>query len=442
MPGAEPGLSHCRGAGDEPRSFTLDDDDGSALAVALSGGSDSLALLHLVCDWRAAQGRDVKVVALTVDHGLRAESAAEAAQVAAWCAALGVAQETLVWRGAKPTSAIQARARAARYALMLDWCRSHGVGLLLTGHTADDQAETVAMRQRRSGTALSLAAIWRERRMGGVRVVRPLLGWRRAELQSLLRVRGQAWLDDPANRQERFERVRLRRALAGDDPAALVRQAAAAQAETEAAVGRAHDFLARHALLSGGGYGILARDDFLRLDGLAADLALEALLRLFGAGRGAERAKRAEVLRWLAAAGAGRRTLAGALVTKRRHDILVVREAGRMGMEAVTIPPSGAVLWDGRFVVTGPPGAEVVSGATFRKESGLPAAVGGTVPWLRRAGLAPIPTRGRFVGAERLADTIYERVILGIALSPSYLYTTPNDPGRDLSPRPQTEDLR
>ena len=115
------------------------------IALAVSGGSDSMALLRLAEQW--SKKNSVKISALTVDHGLRAEAAAEARQVADWCATLSLNHHTLRWEGVKPKTGLQAKARVARYDLMGDWCVSNGVSYLLTGHTMDDQAETVLMRQ-------------------------------------------------------------------------------------------------------------------------------------------------------------------------------------------------------------------------------------------------------------------------------------------------------
>ena len=125
------------------------------LALAVSGGSDSVALMHLAAAWR--QRPDFTV--LTVDHGLRTGSAAEAQQVGQWSAGLGLQHVLLRWDAAKPVTALQAKARAARYDLMTNWCDAQGVAWLLTAHTLDDQAETVLMRLARTSSIDSLAGI-------------------------------------------------------------------------------------------------------------------------------------------------------------------------------------------------------------------------------------------------------------------------------------------
>ncbi len=188
------------------------------LAVAVSGGADSLALALLAERWARARGG--RIVALTVDHGLRRESAGEAAAVARWMKRRGIAHRILVWRGAKPGAGIQAAARAARYRLLEDWCaaraRARGIVHLLLGHQREDQAETLLLRLERGSAAYGLAAMPAITERPGVRLLRPLLAVPRAALADFLRREGQAWIDDPSNRDRRYRRVHMRAALGGD----------------------------------------------------------------------------------------------------------------------------------------------------------------------------------------------------------------------------------
>jgi len=208
-----------------------------ALALAVSGGPDSLALLLL---GHAAFGGRVR--ALTVDHGLRAGSAGEAAMVAGICAGLGVPHATLHWEGCKPDANLQAAARAARYRLMGEWCAAQGVPLLLTAHHADDQAETLLMRLAR-GSGVGLAGIRARRDLGGgVTLLRPLLGVRRTALAEIVAIAGLTPVDDPANRDARHDRTHARALLAAVawlDPVRL-----AASAEHLAQAGAALDWAA------------------------------------------------------------------------------------------------------------------------------------------------------------------------------------------------------
>lgn len=204
------------------------------LAVAVSGGADSLALLLLAA--RAFPGR---VAALTVDHRLRAAAAAEATAVAAHCATLSVPHATLRWDGPKPSGSIQAAARAARYRLMADWCINKGIALLLTAHHADDQAETLIMRLQRGSGVAGLAGIRPVRPLApGVILVRPLLGVRRADLAAIVAAAGWTPVQDPANADVRFDRTAARALLAQAPDIDVARLAASAAhlADAEAAL--------------------------------------------------------------------------------------------------------------------------------------------------------------------------------------------------------------
>lgn len=198
------------------------------IGVAVSGGSDSLALLLL-----ARSAYPGRVEAATVDHGLRPEAAAEAAFVASLCAGLGVPHATLE-AGMRDTANLQAAARDRRYALLGAWAGAAGLSCLATAHHLDDQAETLVMRLLRGAGLAGLAAI-RPAFAGAVPVVRPLLGWRRGDLAALVAAAGIEAVADPSNTDERFDRVRIRRRLAEADwiaPEPLARSAAAlAQAE-------------------------------------------------------------------------------------------------------------------------------------------------------------------------------------------------------------------
>jgi tRNA(Ile)-lysidine synthase len=202
------------------------------LAIAVSGGPDSLALLTL-----AAAAFPGRITALTVDHGLRAAAAAEAAGVAAQCAARGLPHVILRRDGPPIRANVQAEARAARYALLADWCRGHGAGLLLTAHHADDQAETLLMRLNRASGGDGLAGIRARRDLGGVMLVRPLLALRRADLAAITAAAGWQAVDDPSNQDPRHDRTGARALLAATpalDVPALAAAAGHLAAEAEA----------------------------------------------------------------------------------------------------------------------------------------------------------------------------------------------------------------
>lgn len=204
------------------------------LAVAVSGGPDSLALLLL-----AHAGFGHRVRALTVDHRLRPDSAIEAHAVAALCAVRAIPHATLAWTGGKPAANLQAAARAARYRLMGEWCRVHGVAWLATAHHADDQAETLLMRLARGAGSGGLAGIRAVRALtGGVTLLRPLLAVGKADLAALVAAAGLTAADDPSNADPRFDRTRARAVLRREpwlDPRRLA-AAAAHLADAEAAL--------------------------------------------------------------------------------------------------------------------------------------------------------------------------------------------------------------
>ena len=180
------------------------------LAVAVSGGRDSLALALLANDWAEARGG--AIVALIVDHGLRAAAAREAEVTRELLARRGIEAAILRWSGAKPTHGLQEAARAARYGLLFEACRERDILHLLVAHHADDQAETVAMRAARGSGADGLAGMAAPVEQRHARLLRPLLPVPRAWLTATLEALGAAWIDDPSNADPRFERVRLRTA--------------------------------------------------------------------------------------------------------------------------------------------------------------------------------------------------------------------------------------
>ena len=189
--------------------------DRPPIAVALSGGGDSLALLHLAKAWADSAGRSL--IALTIDHGLHADSAAWGRFAAERAGRLGVPHLTLRWLGDKPSTGLPAAARAARHALLADAARSAGARVILLAHTADDLMETEIMR--RMGVSAPSPRLWSPSpawpQGRGVFLLRPLLGHRRGELRSWLASLGETWIDDPANDDPRYSRTLARRRLGG-----------------------------------------------------------------------------------------------------------------------------------------------------------------------------------------------------------------------------------
>ncbi|NOX41543.1 MAG: tRNA lysidine(34) synthetase TilS [Alphaproteobacteria bacterium] len=184
----------------------------SSVGVAISGGGDSTALLLLLVDW--SRVRDVKIRAVTVDHGLRAAAKTEALQVARLCANLGVSHDILTWSGWNGRGNLQGNARNARYDLIRDWAGAHKIDVVALGHTKDDQAETVLMRLLRGSGVDGLAGMANRREDGNLSWCRPLLGASRAELRNFLRAKNIDWSEDPSNDDLKFDRVKIRSLLA------------------------------------------------------------------------------------------------------------------------------------------------------------------------------------------------------------------------------------
>lgn len=321
------------------------------LAVGVSGGRDSMALALLAARWASAQGGSV--LALTVDHGLRADSAGEAAQVGRWLAARGIAHDVLTWQGAKPATGIQEAAARARRLLLLRRCRAEGALHLLLAHQRDDQAETVAMRAGRASGPDGLAGMALIVETAHVRVLRPLLTVPRGRLAATLRAAGQGWIDDPSNANPAFERTRLRQA--GTVAAAAdIERAGRARVAREAALA---GLLARHVAIYDAGWARVDPALFaLAPDGLGP-AALARIVTTIGGGAYAPRGERVARLHAELAAGMPKhaRTLGGCILAPRRGAILVAREAGAVA-PPVAAAPGREVVWDDRFVVALPPG--------------------------------------------------------------------------------------
>jgi tRNA(Ile)-lysidine synthase len=181
-----------------------------AIVLAVSGGPDSIALMWLAARWRRTLARGPRLVAVTVDHGLRAEAKAEARDVKRLARALDLPHRTMRWTGAKPKTGLPAAARAARYRLLAQAARASGATHILTAHTRDDQAETLLMRLLRGSGIAGLAAMARQSERDGVLLARPFLHVSKSQLIATLKKAKLGFADDPTNRDPGFTRPRLR----------------------------------------------------------------------------------------------------------------------------------------------------------------------------------------------------------------------------------------
>ncbi|MFI4936827.1 MAG: tRNA lysidine(34) synthetase TilS, partial [Caulobacterales bacterium] len=324
--------------------------DKTPVAVAFSGGGDSLALLLGAKTWSERSGRPL--IALTVDHRLRPEGAAWARFAAERAARLGVEHRTLAWMGEKPASGLPAAARAARHALLAEAAREADARVVLMGHTADDVMEAQLMRQAGSSVPAprewSPSPAWPEGR--GVFLLRPLLGCRRADLRDWLADQGERWIEDPANDDPRFARTLARRRLAEQGGETTPPASPPAADLAGVIVGEAGELT-------------LSRAAFRALGATEARRWLAALC-LCAAGTRAPPSGAAldRLTGDLAASAPVIASLAGARIEAAGERLLVCREAGEFRRRGIgTTPlPLGESVFDGRFLmIAGDPGWSV-----------------------------------------------------------------------------------
>jgi tRNA(Ile)-lysidine synthase len=323
-----------------------------ALVLAVSGGPDSTALMVLAARWRATLPSGPKLVAVTVDHGLRSASAREAEAVKRLATKLGIRHRTIRWTGKKPTTGIQAAARVARYRLLAAAAVKSGAQHILTAHTLDDQAETILFRMARGSGPAGLAGMARVTPLAAIvpacdpdlRLVRPFLGIAKARLVATLKADRIRFAQDPSNRDPRFARPRLRKILPllategldADRLALLARRIARAEAALDRAVTDAQERLSPTQwsnsgpiMLGANGFAALPAEVALRLIGRAVGqvgdegpVELAKLEALFDAICEAFRRRPSRY-------GQFRRTLAGALVTLDKDRLTIERAPAR-----------------------------------------------------------------------------------------------------------------
>jgi tRNA(Ile)-lysidine synthase len=333
------------------------------LLVGISGGSDSTGLLLALQDALANDGEaGVELVAATIDHAIRPESAAEAKAVADLCARVGIPHTIRRWNGHKPTTGIPAAAREARYGLLMEIADQVGATAILTGHTLDDQVETVAMRAVRNGTEgkLGLAgmagAVLLDRRRW---LLRPFLQVRRSAIRDFLGTAGEGWIDDPSNLDSHYERVRTRAALAGIETVTVDEIAEAGVRRTRLS-NLAAD-LAQHRLTIS--HGVLAhlRVEGLDYDAVVRDHLLGHLSALMG---GREHVPSTDTTSRISAflnSGLPGRMAAGRVIFDRRREGLYLYRENR-NLVPVGIAPGETAVWDGRYRIHNGSNSEIVIG--------------------------------------------------------------------------------
>ena len=340
-----------------PRNAPIDADEFSSLmkgigidtganppyvAVGVSGGADSMALMLLVDRWAKSHG--ASALGITVDHCLREGSDREALQVASWLKGRSIKHKILKWENGQGVCAgLQARAREARYRLMADICEQNGIKHLLVAHNMEDQAETFIMRLRHKSGLDGLAAMAKERKLGGdgsVGIVRPLLGIAKQRLKDTLVSMNQPWVEDPSNHNHKFERVRTRELLdklqanEGVYPEHFARAASGIGALRDALDRAADNFINEHMHTSEGRkvnglkIGSMA---FSNLDRqIMARVLLKGIARLGKGGYPPSGEKITRIIDWLMDGGGVRaRTLGGCRISKNGDFLLIKPEPGR-----------------------------------------------------------------------------------------------------------------
>ena len=224
FPNAMPDDDHSAISVQDAKRLFADWKAAPAIVLAVSGGPDSIALMWLAARWRRGLARGPRLFAVTVDHGLRAESAAEARDVKRLARSLELPHRTVRWTGAKPKTGLPAAARAARYRLLAQAARANGATHIFTAHTRDDQAETLLMRMMRGSGIAGLAAMARQSEREGVLLARPFLHVAKSQLVATLEKAKVGFADDPTNRDLNFTRPRIRAVMpvlaaeGGDSP--------------------------------------------------------------------------------------------------------------------------------------------------------------------------------------------------------------------------------
>ncbi|MGV0821145.1 tRNA lysidine(34) synthetase TilS [Martelella sp. AMO21009] len=377
---------------DAARSFVNRLKPDCHVLVAVSGGSDSLGLQVALAEAAdQLSRRDLRISAATVDHGLRAQSADEAATVARFCATRAIRHETLPWRGEKPATGLMAAARDARYRLLADHAIQIGANVIAVAHSLDDQAETLEMRKARNPDPPVSGMAAETLLMGHAWVARPFLSVSRQAIRDMLVARGIGWIDDPSNDNARYERVRVRQSLDGAiaAPGAEATMAGHMRARLSEAAAELFEASVRihgAAVAEIDPEPIAAKPD-------AARYLLKTLTAVIGGEtHGPGKAALADILAMAEAPHGARMTAGRCLFERKRARLFILRE--RRGLERIEIRPHTTRIWDGRWRIENRSGtmAEIgpagVDGAPIEAFAALP-------PRLSRLARSTMPSAGQ-----------------------------------------------
>jgi tRNA(Ile)-lysidine synthase len=329
------------------------------IGLAISGGPDSLALMLLAQRWAAMTDPSPRLIAYSLDHGLRSEARDEVAMVLDYAQSLELAARGLAWTGEKPEAGLQEAARQARYRIIGEAMKADGATLLLTAHHRGDQAETVLMRLAHGSGIEGLKAMTPLSQVEGVPVFRPLLDVEPASLAAIVEAAGFSPAQDPSNDDLAYERVRWRKLLPalateGLDSAALARFAAR-MAEADAALSQMADAaFAELVTLDGFGAASLPKAAFHALSPAIGRRLLGRVLNIVGGRQKPRALGQVERLYDQIVTGELPRaaTLLGAVVRLKGENLSVSREPGRALPEDIILMPHQGLIWDQRFRIT------------------------------------------------------------------------------------------
>ena len=325
------------------------------VAVGVSGGVDSLALCLLAHTW--GEQNDVKLTALTVDHGLRKESAREAAQVKSWLTERGIPHVTLVLDQPFPRYGIQAFARKWRFQLLGDWCRINLVDVVMLAHTIEDQMETICMRILADSGSEGLSGMRRNTVVGGLRILRPLLKISKGRLVATCRTLNQDWVVDPSNQDTTYSRVKIRQLMpyiekTGLESNKMIRLASAMEKLRNAFDNFSASFIKNNGGILKTGIAWINVSSFEKMPTKFKELLLLRLLvTIGGASWPSSKKKINRLLDSLKKEKVTRSTLGGCVIDKTiLGKIWIYREIKRRCL-SVVIMPGEKRRWDNRFEV-------------------------------------------------------------------------------------------
>ena len=347
----------------------------SSVAVAVSGGADSLALTYITAAW--AKQHHIPFKAVTVDHGLRSESKKEAQTVHEWLSQNGIEHCILTWIGKKPKTRIEEKAREARYALLTDWCHQEHIPVLLLAHHADDQMETFFLRLARQSGLDGLCAMPTVLYRQGIAFVRPMLSIHHRDCIHYLKEKKLSWVEDPMNESSLYERVRLRMIEPILEKEGLTAEAVCGSIQRLQRVRvcletLTSDFINNHVTKSEAGYVFVPLDFF---NSLPDELKIRVLSSLMNWVKG--HSPKLQQLEKILPSFPVKMTLGGCQIVPVKKGFYISKEVSKM--EVVTVEANRPMNWEGYEVLVS---QRVQLGPlkSVLKVEGIPAAVRASFP--------------------------------------------------------------